>query len=68
MNITKTLIFSLLISFIKLQYDLPKELKEIQEDAEHCGESEYSEISPSPHTLNINCFFIFYLIKFIFLI
>ena len=25
-------------------------------------------ISPSPHTLNINCFFIFYLIKFIFLI
>ena len=45
MNITKTLIFSLLISFIKLQYDLPKELKEIQEDAEHCGESEYSEIS-----------------------
>ena len=38
MNITKTLIFSLLISFIKLQYDLPKELKEIEEDAEHCGE------------------------------
>ena len=29
---------------------------------------EDGKISPSPHTLNINCFFIFYLIKFIFLI
>ena len=48
MNITKTSIFSLLILFIKLQYDLPKELKEIQEDAEHCTESEYSESSAFP--------------------
>ena len=58
MNITKTLIFSLLILFIKLQYDLPKELKEIQEDAEHYTESEYSESSAFPvklKTPNAQC-------------